>query len=65
MVTIRIQTLMVSFGLPDGTFWPILKGVALKRLVVSDRSEQKMIAVEIFALCERSVIWYIISCNRS
>jgi hypothetical protein len=65
MVTIRIQTFVVSFGLPGSTFWRILKGVALKRLVVADHSEQKMIAVEIFALCERSVISYIISCNRS
>jgi hypothetical protein len=56
---------VVFFGLPDGTFWRILKGVTLKRLVVSDHSEKKMMAVEIFALCERSVICYIISCNRS
>jgi hypothetical protein len=26
MVTIRIQTFVVSFGLPGGKFWRILKG---------------------------------------
>jgi hypothetical protein len=59
MVTIRIQTFVVSFDLPDGTFWRIFKGVALKRLVVSDHSEQKMIAFKIFALCKGSVICFI------
>jgi len=65
MVTIRIQTFVVSFGLPNGTFWRILKGVALKRLVISGHSEQKMIAFGIFALCKISIISYNISCSRS
>jgi hypothetical protein len=56
MVTVGIQTFVVSFGLPDGKFWRILKGDSDKASHRFRHFEQKMAAFETYAWCERSVI---------